>query len=119
VIRLLRDQARVLEYKIAHADTALQADRDKAWREVEALKRSRAPQYEIQAAERTLAQLPATPAQAVGQWQAERDDLLARAAAGRHARARGPVRRQPRTARRPSRPATTPRAATSWPWCSA
>ncbi|WP_374584050.1 sodium:solute symporter family protein [Ideonella dechloratans] len=79
VIRLLRDQARVLEYKIAHADTALQADRDKAWREVEALKRSRAPQYEIQAAERALAQLPATPAQATAQWQTERDDLLARA----------------------------------------
>jgi cation/acetate symporter len=49
---------------------------------VEALKRNRAPQYEIQAAERTLAQLPATPAQAMGQWRAERDDLLARAPLG-------------------------------------
>ncbi len=79
VIRLLRDQAHVLEGKMAHPETALQADRDKAWREVEALKRDNAPQYQIQAAERSLAQLPGSVEAAVAAWRQARDDLLARA----------------------------------------
>ncbi len=79
VIAVLRSRADDLGRKLKDVPSALAADRAEAQRHVADLKHANAPQREIQAAERALAQLPKNEAVAAELWRRQRLELEARA----------------------------------------
>ena len=79
VIAVLRARADELGRKLKDVPRALAADRAEAQRRIADLKQANAPQREIQAAERALAQLPKNEATAAELWRRQRLELEARA----------------------------------------
>ncbi|MBQ0937118.1 VC_2705 family sodium/solute symporter [Ideonella paludis] len=79
VIEVYATRAKALEERMRDVPGAMARDRAAAQQRVDALKRAEAPQREIQAAERVLAALPRTEAEAKAAWARERAALLERA----------------------------------------
>ena len=79
VMAALRARADVLGERLRHPEISLLAEREAARRNIVTLKRTNAPQRDIQAAERALAALPKDEAAAIAQWRAEREELESRA----------------------------------------
>ena len=79
VIAVLRARADELGRKLHDVPRALAADRAEAQRRIADLKQANAPQREIQAAERALAQLPKNEAAAAELWRRQRLELESRA----------------------------------------
>lgn len=79
VIAVFRQRADELEAKLRDVPAALAVDRLAAEAQVRALQQAEAPQREIQAAERHLADLPVDSAAATAAWTEARDAAQARA----------------------------------------
>jgi cation/acetate symporter len=79
VIAVLQQRVQQLQQKLRDVPAALAAERSESLRQVAALKAEHAPLAQIQAAEKRLAALPRTPADARELWQRQLAQFEARA----------------------------------------